>query len=159
GGEGGQPPPFEPRFLLPLVDPLAFGSPRDGTWNGPGNFNELCSDYAGLLTLAAALAGAAALRGRVLALAGGGAAALLAALHLPPFFALLHALPFLGRAALGRLRIVWVIALALAAGLSVERLAAAPRGRTSAALLLAAGGLALAFRPPAAPWERAWWGA
>lgn len=162
GGEGGH-PRFEPRFLLPLFDPLAFGSPRDGTWDGPVNFNEMSSDYAGLLTLVLALAGAVVLRGRVLALVAGGAAALLAALRVAPFYTLLHAIPLLGHTGLSRLRIVWVIAVALAAGLSLERLAAIPergrgRGRALTLALLAVGGLALAFRPPAAPWERAWWG-
>ena len=58
--------------LLPLVQPLAFGSPRDGDWHGPRNLNELCSHYAGLLTLALALAGAALWRGRILAIVAGG---------------------------------------------------------------------------------------
>ncbi|HEX3556582.1 MAG TPA: hypothetical protein VIA62_25445 [Thermoanaerobaculia bacterium] len=154
-----QPPAFEARFVLPVLDPLAFGSPRDGNWRGPWNFNELCSDYAGLLALAVAVAGAAAFRGRIAAILLGGLAALLAALRISPFHDLIHAVPLIGDAASGRLRIFWVLAVAVAGALSVERLAADRRGRIAAGAALIVAGAALATLPPPAdaPWQRAWW--
>jgi hypothetical protein len=153
-----QPPPFAAATLRVLVDPLAYGSPRDGDWNGPWNYNELCSGYAGLLALAIAVAAAATMRGRALAILGGGAAALAAAFAVPPFLGLVRALPLLGTAANGRLRLFWVLAVAVAAGIGLEPLAARCSGRLAAA---AAGGaaaavLALAWRPRA-PWQLAWW--
>src|SRR5882724_7337974 len=121
---GIAPPPFERSFLLPLVDPLVFGSPRDRNWEGPENFNELCSAYAGLSALALALAGMAVAgaagtgRGRGIAgIAGfaGGIAALLAALRIPPFYAAVQALPGFAHGAHARLRLLFVLAVALTA--------------------------------------------
>ncbi|MEA2694542.1 MAG: hypothetical protein QOJ16_3929 [Acidobacteriota bacterium] len=156
--EGVAPPPFESRFLLPLLDPLVFGSPRDHDWAGPENFNEMCSAYAGLAALALAFAGAWAGRGRALAVLGGGLAALLAALRVPPFYAAVQALPGFEHGAHGRLRLLWVLAVAIAAGLELERLGERRWGRIAAIVTLAAalGGL-LAFPPPDSPWQRAWW--
>ncbi|MBW8877933.1 MAG: YfhO family protein [Acidobacteria bacterium] len=154
-----QPPPFEARMALPALDPLAFGSPRDGNWNGPWNFNELCSDYAGLLALAVAVAGALAFRGRIAGILLGGLIALLAALRISPIHDLIRAVPLVGEAASGRLRIFWVLAVAIAGGLSVERLAADRRGRIAGAVALILALAALAVLPPPAdaPWQRAWW--
>ncbi|MEA2692889.1 MAG: hypothetical protein QOJ16_2276 [Acidobacteriota bacterium] len=153
-----QPPPFAAPTLRVLVDPVVYGSPRDGDWNGPWNWNELCSGYAGLLALALALAAALTLRGRVLAILAGGAAALAAAFAIPPFLGLVRALPLLGAAANGRLRLFWVLAVAVAAGLGLEPLAARRDGRFLAAACTAAAALALALgRPPQAPWQLAWW--
>jgi len=154
-----QPPAFEPRMALPLLDPLAFGSPRDGNWNGPWNFNELCSGYAGLLALAVAIAGALIFRGRVAVILLGGLVALLASLRISPVHDLYHAIPLIGVAAAGRLRIFWVLAVAAAGGLSVERLAGDRRGRLAGAAVLIVAGTALAVLPPPGdtPWQRAWW--
>jgi Bacterial membrane protein YfhO len=159
---GVQPPPFSARVLRVVVDPLAFGSPRDGDWDadraGPGNYNELCSGYAGLLALALAAAAALTLRGRPLAILAGGAAALAAALAVPPFLPLVRALPLLDHAANGRLRLLWVLAVAIAAGLGLEPLAARRGGCWAAAACGAGAALALAgMGPPAAPSQRAWW--
>jgi hypothetical protein len=152
------PPPFESRFLLPLLDPLVFGSPRDHDWAGPENFNEMCSAYAGLAALALALAGAWAGRGRALAVLGGGLAALLASLRVPPFYAAVQALPGFEHGAHARLRLLWVLAVAIAAGLELESLRETRWGRSAAAVTLVAAlaGL-LAFPPPGSPWQRAWW--
>ncbi|HYL05728.1 MAG TPA: hypothetical protein VE075_06795 [Thermoanaerobaculia bacterium] len=183
--ENFQPPPFEARFLLPVFAPLAMGSPPDGTYGSKWSFNEICSEYAGLLALALALAGAVALRGRPLLLLLGGMAALLVALRLPPLFELALRLPVIGPGAHGRLREVWVLAVALAAGLALERIAdrRVPRAVTAALILAAGIGLALAPPPAAAaagsvaegpagaaslgsgaaaaasgsPWPRVWW--
>ncbi|HVT61005.1 MAG TPA: YfhO family protein [Thermoanaerobaculia bacterium] len=145
-----QPVPFEARYLAPLVSPNVFGSSLDRMWTASRrtNFNELCSDYAGLLTLALALAGALTLGGRVAALVAGGALALLAALRVSPFFEAVSLLPLVGGAPAGRFRLLWVFALALGAGLALERLAAEERPRRAAAVLLAlAAGAAALLRP------------
>jgi hypothetical protein len=159
--EGVRPPPAAARTLLATLDPLLFGSPRDGNWDGPANFNELCSGYAGLLPLALAAAAAAALRGRFLVLLGGGLAALLAASRIAPFYSLAVALPGLEHAAQGRLRLFWVLAVALGAGLGLGPLLARPAGRAAAAAAVAAAAVALACWPPPRqpwqPWQRAWW--
>src|SRR6185503_5750315 len=38
-------PEWRPSALRVLVDPLAYGSPRDGDWLGPSNFNETCTSW------------------------------------------------------------------------------------------------------------------
>ncbi len=154
-----QPPRFEPRLALPTLDPLVFGSPRDHNWAATSNYNELCSGYAGLVTLAVALAGALAFRGRIAAILLAGLAALLAALRISPLFDMIHTLPVVGQGATGRLRLFWVLAVAIAGGLSVGRLAADRRPRTAGAVLLLAAGTALATLPPpgGAVWQTAWW--
>jgi Bacterial membrane protein YfhO len=153
-----QPPPFAAPTLRVLVDPLAYGSPRDGDWNGPWNYNELCSGYAGLLALALAGAAAVMVRGRTLAILGGGAAALAAAFALPPFLGLVRSLPLFAHAANGRLRLFWVLAVTIVAGLGLEPLAARRSGRWAAGLASAAAAAALALDgQPRAPWQRAWW--
>ena len=157
--ENFQPPPFAPLLLLPVLAPLAFGSPPDGEYTLEKSYNELCTDYAGLLVLALAVAGALALRGRPLLLLAAGAAALLVALRVPPFFDLMLRLPVVGPGAHGRLRELWVLAVALAAGLVVERVPRERVPRAVAALSIAAAGVGLALaRPPGrAPWPQAWW--
>jgi hypothetical protein len=158
-----QPPSFTARQLAPVVSPLALGTPVDRSWSGPahGNFNELCSGYAGLVTLALALAGAVTLGGRVAALLAGGTAALLAALRVGLFGGAVRLLPVIGAAPIGRLRLLWVVAVALGAGLSLDRLAAERRPRLAAALLLAAAAAAAALLPPdpGTPAQRLAWGA
>jgi hypothetical protein len=133
--EGGPdpfvPPAFAARYLLPVLDPLAFGGPFAPTLRGPLDYVEMCSGYAGVLTLALAVAGAVAWRGRILAVLLGGLGALLAALRVWPLFQLLSAVPLLEQATQARLRSLWVLAVALAAGLTLDRLApagAAARG-------------------------------
>jgi len=127
--EGGPdpfvPPAFEARYLLPTLDPLAFGGPFAPTLRGPLDYVEMCSGYAGILTLVLAVAGALAWRGRILAILMGGFGALLAALRVWPLFQLLSAVPLLEQATQARLRAFWVLAVALAGGLTLDRLAAA----------------------------------
>ncbi|HEY0781692.1 MAG TPA: hypothetical protein VGE98_04490, partial [Thermoanaerobaculia bacterium] len=157
--ENFQPPPFSPQFLLPIFAPLATGSPPDGTYTLAWSFNEIGSDYAGLLALALALAAAATLRGRALLVMIGGLAALLVALRLPPLFDLFLRLPVIGPGAHGRLREFWVLAVAIAAGLALDKVAGSrPLRWASAALILACGIAALLVPPPGgAPWPRAAW--
>jgi len=153
-----QTPPFTPDFLVTLINPLAYGSPRDGNWTGTFNFNETCTNHAGILTLALALAGAFLRGGRTAWLLAGGLAALCVAFRLPPFFDLVAAVPGLGHAMHGRMRLFWVLAAALAAGLSVEDLARRDWRATGAVLLAVALALFVAL-PPFLPWQLAWWGA
>jgi len=153
-----QPSGFHARHLVWLVDPAYGGSPREGVWTGPSNFNEHATLYGGLVTLALALSGAIVLRGRILAVMSGGAVALLGAFRLDPVHALLTALPVLGEGAHGRLRLLWIFAVAVAAGLSYERVLGSRTGRaTFAGLLAAALGLLIGFGTPPAPWLQVWW--
>lgn len=156
------PPDLRPAVALPLVDPLSFGTPRDGDWSGPLNFNEYCTHYAGAATLAVALVGAFALWRRrrwPAAVLGAGAAALLIAVKTPVLYPLFDALPVLGDAAHARMRLFWVLAVALVAGTAAPRLAARPAGRWSGVAALLAAGVALALAPP--PFgsfhQRLWW--
>lgn len=151
-----QTPRFRPAFLLPLVDPLVFGSTRDNNWTGFSNYNEICSGYAGALTLALALAGALVVRGRPARLMLGGLAALLIALRLPPLFQVVSVIPGLEHAMHGRFRLFWVLAVALASGLSLEELKR--RGWKAAAGVTLGLGVALLLVPPPSDfWQRLWW--
>jgi hypothetical protein len=160
-------PDFEARGLLPLAQPLAFGSPRDGDWDGPANFNEYASQYAGTATLALALAGAligvgvpGRRRGgrRLTAILAAGLFALLAGLKVSPAYDLVDALPLLEHAAHGRLRLFWVLAAALVAGLALPRLARSRFG-VAAGLAALAGTAAvlLAVLPTGSAHQRLWW--
>jgi hypothetical protein len=158
--DGVEPPPFRAETLATVIDPLILGSPRDLNWRGPldTNFNELTTGYAGIVPLALALAVALLLRGRLMAVLLGGAAALLAAMRVEPFFWMARLVPGLEHAAHARLRLFWVLAVAVAAGLGFERLLRHRRGPAVAAATLAAAAAALVLLPPPhEPWQRAWW--
>ncbi len=160
GGKGLEPRAPEVRLAVPLVEPLIFGSPRDGDWSGPTNFNNDCSEYAGAAVVALAVAGALVLGGRVLALVLAGAAAFLAALGVSPFLDLFVALPGMGFAANSRLRLFWVLAVALAAGLSVPALVRRRAGPwVAAGSLIVVLGLVAWLRPPLdTASQHLWWG-
>jgi Bacterial membrane protein YfhO len=49
-------PPFAPSTFIPFVIPNYFGNPRVQNYRHPTNFNELCSQFAGLTTLVFAVA-------------------------------------------------------------------------------------------------------
>jgi hypothetical protein len=155
------PPPFEARFLLLPLQPLLFGSPRDGNWDGPVNFNELCSGYGGVLAVALALAGAAVPgdgRRRRLLLLAAGLAAFLGSLGIPPFFDLVDAIPGMSHGAHARLRLLWVLAIAVAAGLGLDGLIRDRRGVWAGAAALGGAVVLLGLVPPQpAVWQRAWW--
>jgi hypothetical protein len=150
-------PPLPPHAYALLVDPLRFGSPRDGNWRGPSNFNETATLYAGALTLVLALVGATTRRGALALL--GGLAALGAALRLPPFFHLVDALPGLEHAVHGRLRCVWLLGLVVAAGLGLDRLLDGGRRALAAGAALAVLGALFAWPPPALTNQQLWWAA
>lgn len=134
------PPPFEPRLLVPLVAPFAFGNPRHEPWRGPWNFYEASSAFPGSVALALMLAGALVLRGRALQLGLGAVAALLVALRAPPLGSWIEQLPLLAGSATGRLRLVWVLLVVVAAGWSAERLRRCRGG--GAALVLTSAAVA-----------------
>lgn len=163
GGPGAiAPPDLRPEAFLPLVQPLAFGSPRDGDWSGPANFNEYCSHYAGAAALAAALVGGLALwrwRRWPAAVLGVGLAALLVAVKTPVLYGLFDALPVLEDAAHGRMRLFWVLAVALVAGVAAPRLAQRPVARWAGVAAFAGAGAALALAPApfGSPHQRLWW--
>ena len=154
-------PEFQTRMLLPLVSPFSFGSPRDGNWSGPWNFSELIPVYAGLVPLLLAIFGAVWLWRRVAPIMLGGAAALLVAVGFEPVVQIIDVLPLLEHGAHGRLRFVWVLAVAVAAGRTLDGLVRrevslkARLGLGCLALLLVV--LVLASAPPAVPWQRGWW--
>jgi len=151
-------PDFEPRFAGFLVDPLVAGSPREDHWTELWNFNEQASLYGGLLTLVLALAGALVLRGRVLAILLGGLVALLTAYKIDPFHALIDSLPVFEHGAHARLRLLWIVAVAIAAGLSLDALLRSRAGRlVLAALTVGALGLLVWLKTPPLPWPRLWW--
>lgn len=153
-----RPSNFKPWHLAWLVDPAVGGSPREGGWAGPSNFNEHATLYGGLIPLVLALAGALVLRGRVLAIVLGGVVALLGAFRLDPVHALLVGMPVIGDGAHGRLRLMWIPAVAVAAGLSLEAVTRSRGGRAVfVALLVVALGLLIGLGTPPPFWLRAWW--
>ncbi len=159
--------PARPRIagldgLVALVEPLAWGSPRDHDYRAPpggANFHELCSGYAGALTLALALAGALVVGGRVLAIVLAGGGALLVGFGVSPAFELFAALPGMGFAINSRLRLFWALAAALAAGLAAPELARRRAGRwVTAGTLAVVLGLVAGVRPPFdSLHQRIWW--
>lgn len=158
----GRPAGFDPRPAAALVDPLRFGSPRDQNYAGPEggsvNFNDVCGSYVGLVPLAAALAGLALGVRRCLPLVLAGGLALAVALRVPPLDQVVAHVPGLGLAPAGRFRVVLVLAIAVAAGVAVEELAASRKGRLLLAGALVLGAGLLALLPPAdRGWQSAWW--
>ncbi len=116
-------PPGDPAPLWTLVaDPLRFGNPAHQNWTGPWNFNEAASAWAGAIPLALAVALLVAGRWRERALVLGGAIALAAATRAPGIFDAVTALPLLDQSTTGRLRLVWVIAVGLAAARALDQL-------------------------------------
>lgn len=146
------PPVHEAADWLPTFQPLAFGSPRyhdtEADYRGRSNFNELCSQYAGALTLVLALVGALVLRGRVLAIVLAGLGSLLVSFRVEPLYSAFEILPVVGHAAHGRLRLFWVLAVALAAGVALPRLLETRRRRTALAVGVAVLAIAIALVPP-----------
>jgi hypothetical protein len=160
--EAVAPPPFRPRLLALALDPLHLGRPIERSWRGPGNYNEMATFHAGAAALALAVVGALGVRGRLLWIAIGGALAAALALRLGPAHAVFTALPLLGDAAYGRLRLLYVLAVAIAGGLALDEIARRPatRGglRVASAAALAATALGLVWLRPddEAGWASVW---
>lgn len=120
---------FPPAVLATVVQPYALGMPRDDRAGATRNFNELSTAYAGLLPLALVLAAALALERRFAIGIALALAILATAFSFPGLRELWLAVPVLGEAPPGRLRLLWLFAVALGAGLAVGRLAATRRTR------------------------------
>lgn len=139
-----------------LVQPFACGSARDGNWVGRSNFSERAT-YAGWLTLALGIAGGLLLPGvpRISLLLG--LAALVFALQPSWFF---HPGPdsFVAGVIHGRVRVLWILALAVAAGASLDRLPARRLGRWVLTGLVLCGLVLIHALTPEAetPWQAAW---
>ncbi len=150
-------PRWEPSQLRVLVDPLAFGSPRDGNWKTTrgSSYGALCTTWTGLVPLALAVGGAVSGRRRWLLMTAALAAG--AAFGAKPLTPLL-ALPGLDAVPPARLRLLTTLAVALAAGLALDEVVSRRAGRWAAAASLLAAAAALALLPPpASVWQRAWW--
>lgn len=153
---GAQPPPLEAATVAMLVQPEIHGNPRDHSWSGVSNFNEVAPVYTGLLPLALAFAAVAAGQRRWRWTLLGGGLALAVAVRVPGLWDAWFRLPVLGHGANGRLRMVWVMAVAVAAALALDRLASDARLRRiffAGAVLVFAAGLMLA---PAGQGAWAW---
>ena len=155
------PPPLRASSLALLVNPLTYGSPRDGNYKGPWNLNE-ASAWAGLLPLVLALTGAIFER-RIRHLLVGGCLCLLVALRAPPFGELAALVPVLGEVPNGRLRVLYLLAMAAAAGPALDRLLP-PGKRSTSAMRLVLAAVALVavsvfalLHTPDVLAQRTWW--
>ena len=125
--------PFTFESFIPFAVPNYFGNPRVHNYRHPINFNELCTQYAGLVTLILAFT---ALRRKhafwiVVALL-----ATMLAIMPAPLIAVVKTLPLLNITANGRLRFVAAFSLAVLAAFGFDE--ASARRRT-----VAAGAIAL----------------
>ncbi len=142
-------------WLLPLITPNVLGNPANGTYTPPrgshpavlNDYGEVASSYAGLATLALALAAPFVARRRPLAIAS--SLLLLSFLtfaEAPGWRDLVRALPLAGISIHQRLRIFWDLGVCIAAALSVD---AAMRGdkrrRIALACVLALAGFATIY--------------
>jgi hypothetical protein len=118
-------------WLLTLVAPNALGTPMRGDYHPPrgrhatvlNDYGEVASGYAGLLTLACALATPFVARKRPLWFALGLMLfALLTIAEAPLWRDALRAVPLAGISLHQRLRIVWVLGVCIAAALTVDRI-------------------------------------
>lgn len=139
-----------PRMLL---QPYACGSPRDGNWVGPAHYSGAAA-YGGWIILALGLVGGLLFRGlpRLSLLLG---LACLGIAQYPQSVAFLvgDASPFAGMLH-GRARGFWILGLAVAAGLSLERVISRRFGRWALVTLLVCG--AVLTRTLAPESETAW---
>lgn len=147
GNATPSPGTLRPDDISNLVNPRSLGSPREGNWTGPSNFNEQTSSYAGLLTLALAVSGflAGSKPGRIIF--GAGLVALISAWRIGPLFAIMSAIPGLAHLQTGRWRAWWVLAVAVAAAYALQEL-----GRKRLRLTLAAVCTAAAASLLLVPW-------
>jgi hypothetical protein len=117
-------------WLLPLVAPNVLGNPVDATYVPPrgvhpavlNDYGEVCSSYAGLITLGCALAAPFVARRRkplVFAI-GLMLFALLTIAEVPLWRDVIRAIPFAGISLHQRLRIVWDLGVCIAAALALD---------------------------------------
>lgn len=111
--------PFEPRRLALALVPYADGTPLDGSWRGPQNFQESATASAGFASPVLALAGLGLGAGPAAAVVGGSAALLTAAGV--PGLAQLGRAPALAVSHPARLHWIFGLATAIAGGLGLDR--------------------------------------
>jgi hypothetical protein len=110
-----------------VVDPFFYGTPRASNYSGPGNWNEAMSLYGGLLPLVFAFWGAWVYGGRLAWIVFAAVLTLLGGAGYGPVRWFLESLPVLENGAHHRLRLLWLMGLAVAAGWALERWTATPR--------------------------------
>ncbi|HEX3068023.1 MAG TPA: hypothetical protein VHX14_05565 [Thermoanaerobaculia bacterium] len=148
-------------WLLPLITPNVLGTPANGTYTPPrgshpavlNDYGEVASSYAGLATLALALAAPFAARRRPLLIALGLMVfSLLTFAEAPVWRDLVRVIPFAGISIHQRLRIFWNLGVCIAAALTVDAAMLGERRRqigTALILVLAAFAAIYALRHPA----------
>jgi hypothetical protein len=160
------------RFMMAPVSPRAYGIPFEDEFNGPINWVDSESGYAGLVAFAGSMVALLAFRRRrAWPFLGFGLASLLLAAQWIPFAHLIYAVSALRAIALSRFLLVGCLALAIAGGMGIDALR---RRRASALIALAvAAALSLAAHADGftialwvlmalsllAAWKRPAWGA
>ncbi|HUR81470.1 MAG TPA: hypothetical protein VM733_11940 [Thermoanaerobaculia bacterium] len=116
-------------WLLPLVAPNVLGNPVTGTYAPPrgshpavlNDYGEVCSSYAGLLTLALALSAPFVTRRRPLFFALGLMLfALLTIAEVPLWRDAIRAIPLAGVSLHQRLRVLWDLGVCIAAAIALD---------------------------------------
>ena len=137
-------PRFETASFAPFLIPNYFGNPRVHNYRHPVNFNELCTQYAGLATLILA---AVAVRRKHALWVALFAVALLLAIMPEPVAAAVQQVPLLNITANARMRFVLAFTMAVLAGFGFDAAAEAAgrRRATVAAVVAGAAVVALAL--------------
>ena len=148
-------------WLLPLITPNVLGTPANGTYTPPrgshpavlNDYGEVASSYAGLVTLALALAAPFVARRRPLVIALCLMVfSLLTFAEAPGWRDLVRAIPFAGISIHQRLRIFWDLGVCIAAALTVDAAMLGERRRQigiAFSMVLAAFVTTYAVRHPA----------
>jgi hypothetical protein len=147
-------------WLLPLITPNVLGTPANATYTPPrgvhtavpNDYGEVASSYAGLITLALALAAPFVTRRRPLGIALTlMLLSLLTFAEVPGWRDFIRALPFAGISIHQRLRVFWDLGVCIAAAISIDAAMRGEKRRTIAiagAVTLAAFAAIYAIRRP-----------
>ncbi|HBL31143.1 MAG TPA: hypothetical protein DD490_30320, partial [Acidobacteria bacterium] len=140
-------------FLLGPVNPRIYGRPYRDEVGGPLNWAEAVSGYAGLVAFAGAcLALVCVRRRRVRPFLGFASVGLLLAAKFLPFALLIHQVDVLRTLAVARFLGVCTLALAVAAGLGLDRWLRRPRREIGLRLLALGGAAGLSLHGAADAW-------
>jgi hypothetical protein len=137
-------PAFEPATFAPFLIPNYFGNPRVHNYRHPVNFNELCTQYAGLATLILAVAAARRKHALWLALF---AVALLLAIMPEPVAAAVQHVPLLNITANARMRFVLAFTMAVLAAFGYDEAGQRRAGVVAAVVAVGVVSLALLSYP------------
>jgi hypothetical protein len=141
-------------WLLPLITPNVLGTPANGTYTPPrgshpavlNDYGEVASSYAGLATLALALAAPFVTRRRPLLIALCLMVfSLLTFAEAPIWRDLVRMVPLAGISIHQRLRIFWDLGVCIAAALTVDAAMIGERQRIGIVLVLAMAGFAATY--------------